>query len=316
MSRYVSPIKKKDPMLKENEITKVIKDKGPLTGAELLDAVSGDPLLLWRASRLSKDLAIRTVGTRYLRLDRRIEGYARLSPSILREFLTYSVIGLSRDYPSLVRRADQLLSHIEEVSRAKSEMAYSIVSALVSRLANEVLIEEKVCIIIAGDIVYNMAHDVPRPERSTGKLVKGSDMDIVVIVEDLFPDELMERLDEEIYKEKYRLLINPYLREEIDYIVKDLDRVRKQVKFDTFKHIVACKILHEGTLLYGSDELFHKVKMMVREHGVIKKIDAMEGKARIFRREAEEYLLREDPRKIREESLYLFYPTEETEEFE
>ena len=161
-----------------------------------------------------------------------------------------------------------------------------------------------------------MAHDVPRPERSTGKLVKGSDMDIVIIVDDLFPEELRERLDEEIYKEKYRLLISPHLREEIDYIVKDLDRVRKQVKFDTFKHIVACKILHEGTLLYGNDELFNKVKMMIRERGVIKKIDAMEQKARNFRKEAIKFLLLEDSHKIKEESLNLFYPTEESEEFE
>jgi len=36
-----------------------------------------------------------------------------------------------------------------------------------------------------------MAHDAPRPERSTGKLVKGSDMDLVVVVDDLFPKELM-----------------------------------------------------------------------------------------------------------------------------
>jgi len=303
-------------MIMENEIIEVIKEKGPLTGAELQDAVNGDSLILWRTCQLAKDLAIRIVGTRYLRLDRRVEDYARLSPSILREFLTYSVIGLSSDHPSLARRADQILLHIEEVSRAKSEMAYSIVSTLVSRLTNELLVKEKACFIIAGDIVYNMAHDVPRPERSTGKLVKGSDMDIVVIVDDLFPEELMERLDEEIYKEKYKLLINPYLREEIDYIIKDLDRVRMQVKFDTFKHIVACKILCEGTLLYGSDELFNKVKMMIREHGVIKKIDAMESEARIFRREAIKYLLSVEPRKIKEESLYLFYPTEESEEFE
>jgi len=39
-----------------------------------------------------------------------------------------------------------------------------------------------------------MAHDVPRPEMSTGKLVKGPDIDIVVVVDDLFPERLTERL--------------------------------------------------------------------------------------------------------------------------
>ena len=145
---------------------------------------------------------------------------------------------------------------------------------------------------------------------------KGSDMDIVVVVDDHFPEKLMGRLDEEIYQEKYRLLLNPYLNEEIDYIVKNLDRVRAQVKFDSFRHMVACKILYEGTLLYGSDSLFHTIKTMLRESGVTQKIDAMERLAKAFRDKAEDYLIRENPEKIREESLNLFYPVEESEEFE
>ena len=34
-----------------------------------------------------------------------------------------------------------------------------------------------------------MAHDVPRPERSTGELVKGSDIDLVVVLEDGASDD-------------------------------------------------------------------------------------------------------------------------------
>lgn len=300
----------------DEKIIKVLEEKGPLTGAELLQSVDDDPLHLWRFCRLSKDLSVRIVGTRYLRLDRRVEGYARLSPSLLREFLTYSIIGLSRDYSSIEIKANRILSHIEEVSRTKSELAYNIVSALVSRMGHENLIKERSCFIIAGDIVFNMAHDVPRPERSTGKMVKGSDMDIVVIVDDHFPEELIERLDEEIYKEKYRLLLNPYQKEEIDYIVKDLNRVKTQMKFDTFKHMVACKIMQEGTLLFGSDEIFHRVKRLLRENQIMDKISRMEEHATAFRKYAEEYLVGEEPKKIREDSLNLFYPAEESEEFE
>jgi hypothetical protein len=183
-------------------------------------------------------------------------------------------------------------------------------------MGHENLIKERSCFIIAGDIVFNMAHDVPRPERSTGKMVKGSDMDIVVIVDDHFPEELIERLDEEIYKEKYRLLLNPYQKEEIDYIVKDLNRVKTQMKFDTFKHMVACKIMQEGTLLFGSDEIFHRVKRLLRENQIMDKISRMEEHATAFRKYAEEYLVGEEPKKIREDSLNLFYPAEESEEFE
>ncbi|MDB9823285.1 hypothetical protein OAC89_06270 [Deltaproteobacteria bacterium] len=300
----------------EKKIIKLIEEKGPLTGAELLAGINDDPLLILRSCRLSKELTIRIVGTRYLRFDRKIEGYARLSPSILREFLTYSIIGLSSDPEPLDGRADTLLSHIEEISRAKSELAFNLVSSISNSIGNDTLIKEQTCFILAGDIVFNMAHDVPRPERSTGKLVKGSDMDIVVIVDDRFPDKLMKRLDEEIFREKCSLLLNPYIKEEIDYIVKKLARVREQVKFDNFKYMVACKILLEGTFLYGSDNIFHTVKTLLREHGVIKKISDLEARARAFRDKAEEYLTREALHKIKKESLHLFYPTEESEEFE
>ena len=300
----------------ESEIIDLLDERGPLTGSEILESTGGDGLLLWRTCKLSKSLNIRTVGMRYLRLDRRIEGFARLSPSILREYLTYSVIGRAQDESALFQKANEVASHIEEVSRAKSEVVYSVVSSLVGKLESELPIQNQVCFIIAGDIVYNMAHDVPRPERSTGKLVKGSDMDLVVVVDDQFPKASLERMDEAIYKEKYRLLITPHLREEIDYIVKNLDRVREQVRFDTFKHMVACKLLQEGTLLYGSEEVFHTLKTMLRDHGVTQKLRELESKARMFRKEAEDYLLTENPQKIREESLNLFYPTEESEEFD
>ena len=300
----------------EKEIIAVLEDKGPLTGAEILDALGDDALFLWRACRRSKQVAIQTIGCRYLRLDSKIEGFARLSPSILREFLTYSAIGLTRDQDSLVRKANEIASHIKEVSKAKLELAKNVFSTVLSRLENDVLIKEQACILIAGDIVYDMAHDAPRPERSTGKLVKGSDMDLVVVVDDLFPKELMERMDEMIYREKQNVLITPHLREEMDYVVKDLARVREQMGFDTFKRMVACKILQESTLLFGNQDLFKTIKSMLQEQGITEKLVRMEDQAAIFRRDAEATLLREDPEKIKNEGLYLFYPTEESEEFE
>ena len=300
----------------EKEIIAVLEDKGPLTGAEILDALGDDALFLWRACRRSKQVAIQTIGCRYLRLDSKIEGFARLSPSILREFLTYSAIGLTRDQDSLVRKANEIASHIKEVSKAKLELAKNVFSTVLSRLENDVLIKEQACILIAGDIVYDMAHDAPRPERSTGKLVKGSDMDLVVVVDDLFPKELMERMDEMIYREKQNVLMTPHLREEMDYVVKDLARVREQMGFDTFKRMVACKILQESTLLFGNQDLFKTIKSMLQEQGITEKLVRMEDQAAIFRRDAEATLLREDPEKIKNEGLYLFYPTEESEEFE
>ena len=301
----------------EKEIIALLQQKGPSTGSEILEVIGGDELLLWQTCKRSEKLDIRTVGTHYMRLDRNVEGYARMSPSILREFLTYTVVGVRGDEDRSGRRAENLVSHMEKVSRAKLELAYRTACSLATWVESEWAVYDMICFIIAGDIVYNMAHDVPRPERSTKKMVKGSDMDVVVIVDDHFPDNLKKKLDDAIYQEKYRLLMTPHLREELDYIVKDLNRVREQVHFDTFKHMVACKILYEGTLLYGSERLFTEVKSVLRESGVTDRIVELERQAEIFRQQAEAFLLTEDFTKANGgESLSFFYPTEESEEFE
>jgi hypothetical protein len=303
-------------MILEEEIIRLLEQRGPLTGHEVTNTLHADDLILWRICKSSNNISFRTVGTRYLRLDRRVEDFGRISPSILREFLTYSVVGLSVDLPPLNQRAARIEAHIREVSKSKSELAYNIISALANRFEQETPIMDQVCFILAGDIVYNMAHDVPRPERSTGKLVKGSDLDLVVVVDDLLDKRAVKRLDEAIYREKYRLLITPHLREEIDYVVKDLEKVREQVRFDSYRHMVACKILWEGTLLHGSEEIFYRVKTLLREHGIFEKLTAMENRADRFRMKSIEVLLHKDIDAIRDGNLSLFYPTEESEEFE
>jgi hypothetical protein len=300
----------------EERILELLNLRGPLTGSEIMDALDARGLELWRAGMGSSLFAIRRVGRRYMRLDRRVDGFARLSPSILREFLTYSVIAPRHATDALEERSREIFCRIEAVTQEKSSLAYRVISALVNRSENPDLVMEHVCFILAGDIVYDMAHDVPRPERSTGRLVRGSDMDLVVVADDGFPDEQKRRLDERIYREKYNLLVTPHLREEIDYVVKDLDRVREQLRFDTFRRMVACKIMQEGTLLYGSEALFTRIKGMLHESGVTPRLQEMEQQATMFRRHAETILLTEEIDTIRRNHLDLFYPTEESEEFE
>jgi len=300
----------------ESQILERLEQQGPATGQELQDALKADSLALWRACIASPHISIRRVSRLYLRLDRRIHGYARLSPSILREFLTYSVLGSHVHQAALVSRAEDISAHIEAVTNDKARLAYTTISALVSRSENPDLLGEGTCFILAGDIVYNMAHDVPRPERSTGRLVRGSDLDLVVVVDDGFPKDQLSRLDERIFREKHRLLMTPHLREEIDYVVKDLDRVRGQLRFDTFRSMVACKILQEGAFLYGSETLFTRIKAMLHESGATGQLEAMENRALSLRRKAEEILLHEDLDTIRRNHLDLFYPVEESEEFE
>lgn len=300
----------------EAKIIALIRQKGPLTGSELKGMMHEDGLILWQACKRCKDLFTTQIGTRYMRLDRRIDGFACISPSILREFLSYSVIGLEGQSDAVTRKAQEIASHFEKVSRNKLELANSIVTRIKEQMGSMWEDELQICFIIAGDIVFNMAHDVPRPERSIGKLVNGSDIDLVVVLEDNAPDDLIKSLDHAIYCEKYRLLTSPAFKEEIDYVIKKVCRVKEQLQFDTFRRMIACKILEEGTLLHGSSELFRDIKTMLKEHGVSERLGELEQKAHVFRKNAEEYLLNTEPEKARQESLYLFYPHEESEEFE
>jgi len=182
------------------------------------------------------------VGVRYLRLDKQLKDYARLFPSILREFLTYSVVGLTEPPEILENRATEIISHITRVSRLKLDLTHTFVNTIHELFGDDSL-KDCACFILASDIVYNMAHDVPRPERSTGKFVRGSDIDLIIVVRDTVSESYIKHLDQTIYQEKYRFLISPSVNEEIDYVVKKIERIREQVRFDTFQHMVACKIL-------------------------------------------------------------------------
>ncbi len=300
----------------EETIRRALEAGGPLTGSELVEATGANGLELWKACMSSEELLVQSIARYYMRLDRRVKGYARLSPSIYREFLTYSVIGTSEQAEEVETKARAIREHVEEVSRAKYHLAKSVISSLAAKLDTELPIHERLCVLIAGDIVFGMAHDVPRPERSTGRLVNGSDMDLVVIVDEQFPQDLRKRIDEATFSEKYRLLITPHIREEIDYVVKDLDKVREQLQFDTFKRMVACKIMDEGKLLFGNPAIFKQIKEMLERSGVKQKLLDLEKKAWQFRRQACRCLRAGWEDKDRHDILCLFYPTEESEEFE
>ncbi len=147
-------------------------------------------------------------------------------------------------------------------------------------------------------------------------MVKGSDLDLVVITSDDAPEELSRVLDEGIYREKYRHLNNPAFKEEIDYVVKPLERVKEQVGFDTFKHMVSCKILNESVLIYGSEALYSEARALLEERRIPERLLEMEAAAIEARAKAEVRLLEIADAGLAGDELYLFHTSEETEEFE
>ena len=296
------------------EIIELLERDGPRTGAELLERTHLEPLPLWRLCRGCAEIHFEMIGRRYLRLDRAVEGSARLSPSIRREFLTYTVLGLTSQQSAVTTRATQLQAEIERISRFKSNLARESMATIVSELGLHEALTAKVVFIIAGDITYGMSHAVPRPETSTGSMVRGSDLDIIVAATDDFSEEALRELDDAIHRRKHFLLVHPDHREEIDYIIKRLAKVREQLRFDTFEHRVASKILHEGQMLCGSAEVFETIKALVREHGVPEKLAAMEAQAAEDRRAAEAHLLDSSADTRTGEHFNLFYTREERDE--
>lgn len=285
----------------------------PLTGNEIQSRIGGDAFQLWRACFSGPEFEQRVVGRRYVRLDRQVDGYARLSPSILREFLTYTVIGIAGD-PAIEARAGELSDHIRTVSRTKLALSRQIARSLGAEFARAGTDEDRYCVVVAGDIVYGMAHDVYRPERSTGSMVHGSDLDLVVIVEDAAAS-LVHELDEAIYGRKYQYLKHPAYNEEIDYVVKPFSKLVDQAAFDTFPHMVACKIYDESQLLFGSESLFQRGKEVLRERGVVDRLREMEEGAIRAREERLELLLSADEMPGGDQRFH-FYNDDEAPEFE
>ena len=298
-----------------NSIADILAQRGPLTGAELAAAGEWtDILALWRACH-APGLALRTTGRRYMRLDHAIDGYARLSPSIRREFLTYTLVGLDTQRDAIEARAAAIERDAVRISREKLDLARESVCMALAALPDETRLLRDTTFMIAGDITYQMAHRVPRPEKSSGQMGRGSDLDIIIVASDSLPDDARLALDDAIYRQKHYLLTHPDHQEEIDYVLKPLDKVRQQLAFDSFEHMVACKILCECQRLYGSPFLFDEVMALVEASGVRQKLDALQADAAAFRVNAERVLL--DPRAAIPEGqnpLDLFFTREEGDE--
>lgn len=295
-------------------IAEILAEAGPLTGAELQEKSGLEALDLWRLCSEEPRVTLRILGRRYLRLDRNVDGYARLSPSIRREFLTYTLLDHAEKVGRLDERGRTLAADIQLISEAKRRLASQTMSTLVDGLACREEILAKACFILAGDIVYNMAHRVPRPEHSTGKMVRGSDLDVVVVAEDSLDPTARAALDDAIYQKKYLLLVNPSYREELDYLIKDLTTVRAQIEFDTFEHMVACKILHEGEFIYGSRSLFLEVKDMLQKKMIPQQLSLLSKRAAARRAMAERTLRLENGASLGSGYLNLFYTTDEGDE--
>jgi hypothetical protein len=292
----------------EAEILEMLSGRTSVLGVELAEAFENRYFEIWRTCHNSEKIYSTPFGHYYLRIDEKIEGLARLSPSILRDFLTYTRISTLEHFESAVKDA--------AVSREEHVIISDEKRTIARQIINETLTDDilaRMGILIAGDVCRNMAHLVPRPERSTGKLVRGSDIDLIFIIgEDA---DLQAEIEGRITEAKAIYLQHPALREELDFVVNTLDHYKKVSDFKGAHHMISCKAALEGQYLAGSKAVLQQSTEILLRAQIPRKVIKLTETAFSDRLHAMERL-RKDPDVIglpREKRL--FYYSDEIWEF-
>ena len=298
----------------EAEVIKLLAEKGPRIGKELEEDMPGVPVLqLWQACYRSRAFLISHFASYYLRYDITREDQVRLSPSILRDFLSFTLFGLPGQRDQMIERQGTLSNMHREISREKLMVAQSVMKQLFVSLGRE--IRSQLCAFIAGDLAYYLAHNEPREHAASGEMVKGSDIDIVIILSESLPDEIKDRIDSEMSALKSLYLRHPQYRHEIDFICKRKSKMEKQFQYADIHDKIASKVAYESMFLGGSLTLYMEVRDAMERTGVDALIEkdfehALKQRKYVMRR-----LLEVDGDVIDDEVRSLFYFSQERVEF-
>ncbi|OGX19523.1 MAG: hypothetical protein A3K83_05435, partial [Omnitrophica WOR_2 bacterium RBG_13_44_8b] len=275
---------------KEQIIKNALKD-GPVTGKELHRLTKLPMFDLWKICNLSGEIDPVFVGTRYLRFDDKIYGKVRLTPSLLRAFYTYTVIGLKGD-ERLKEKASNLKKEIESINSSKKSVAERVIDDLLNYNLMDIKkeLEESAVFLLDGDLAFNMAHRERREEKSIGELVEGSDIDIIVILDKTEVDA--KRLENELKKISWRMF--KIYREVIDYTILSLEDVELHAQKEGLKDMIICKNIDESIVLAGNKNVYNKPKDILIAQGTVDKLLSYRKKAEIWDEITTQYLLKTD----------------------
>jgi hypothetical protein len=298
----------------EQRILKLIAEKGPRLGKELAEDFRDVPsLALWQACQASHELRVSHFASYYLRFDITRDDQVRLSPSILRDFLSFTLFGLPEQNEQMIERQGELSNRHREISREKILLAQAVMRQVFLKIGRDV--RARLCAFIAGDLAYYLAHNEPREHAASGEMVRGSDVDIVIILEDTLPPELMETINGEMKTLKSYYLRHPDHRHEIDFICKTKTRMVQQFGYQDIHDKIASKIAYESMFLGGSLTLYMDVREAMTKTGVDRLIERDFDHALRDRKNAMRLLLRADPDNLDDDTRSLFYFSQERVEF-
>jgi hypothetical protein len=298
----------------ESRIVQLIAAEGPLIGKELAEAMPEVPVLaLWQACYRSRTFHVSHFASYYLRYDITREDQVRLSPSIQRDFLSFSLFGLPGQRDQMIERQGTLSNMHREISREKISVAQQVMKQLFVSLGREV--RSQLCAFIAGDLAYFLAHNEPREHVASGEMVKGSDIDIVIILSESLPDEIQTRIDSEMTALKSLYLRHPQYRHEIDFICKRKSVMERQFQYTDIHDKIASKIAYESMFLGGSLTLYMEVRDAMVRTGVDRLIEQDFDHALKDRKNAMHQLLNVPGDSIDDEARSLFHFSQERVEF-
>ncbi|MEZ5946333.1 MAG: hypothetical protein R3C13_01580 [Hyphomonas sp.] len=298
----------------EAQVVKIISEKGPQLGMELAQELPDVPVLaLWQACYRSRAFHISHFASYYLRFDITRDDQVRLSPSILRDFMSFTLFGLPGQREQMIERQGTLSNMHREISREKISVAQTVMKQLFISLGREV--RSQLCAFIAGDLAYFLAHNEPREHAASGEMVKGSDIDIVIILGESLPDEIKDRIDAEMTALKSMYLRHPQYRHEIDFICKRKSVMEWQFQYADIHDKIASKIAYESMFLGGSLTLYMEVRDAMTRTGVDKLIERDFDHALKDRKNAMRRLMNAPADALDDETRSLFYFSQERVEF-
>ena len=300
------------------DIERLLTDKGPMTGGEIARHFHSHPQIqIWRVCNERGRFRVFNCARYYLRYDITREDQIRLSPSVLRDFLSFTMIYLPGQKPFAVEAGAKLANKHRQISLQKLKFARQTLLAL-SPEVQEVL-AKNACCFIAGDIAYFLAHDEPRVNQQLGVTIKGSDIDIIVVHDNEMPEDVLKDAEKQILAYKFRAMKDPSLAQEIDFLFKPVRKMLSQFSYADIHQKIACKILYESFFLYGRLDLYENLKTEMEFAGTVKRIENDFNKALEGRKETVANILSLedfDPSNLDPDIQSLFYFSQERLEFQ
>ena len=256
----------------EIKIEAVLKANGPVTGAQLSEKLPEfSDIAIWRACYGYSGFRVSNCARYYLRYDVTRGNQLRLSPSILRDFLTFSLIYLSEQVVDIVEAGTILANKFRTVSLEKLSWAREALLQLDDDLQD--VLNQHCVVFLSGDIAYYLAHETKRTHSQLGVEINGSDIDIVIVTNRGAPADKIARIESQLLTVKKIYLSTPHIAEELDFIVKPIDTMLGQLAYRDIHQKIASKILYESYFLMGRVDIYQMLMRHLKLSGTWERIE-------------------------------------------